>query len=331
MKRKLGPMLLFALLIALTPALSLLSGRAPATATKDPQGEQGGTGDTYQGGEIIVFDEASGQTLTLTEREYVLGALMCEMPALYELEALKAQAVAIHTYALNVKEMRRQTPDPELMGGYFKVNSRFYTGYMTQGGAKECYGSNFDKYYAKMEQAVDETLQELLYYDGKPISACYHAISPGRTEASETIFTTALPYLVSVDSAWDAEAEGYLSEVKFAPNELEDLLRAYDKDFETSGDPSSWIGSATVSEAGTVLNQTLCDRNYAGTSLREVFGLRSAAFVLSYENGSFVFQVKGYGHGVGMSQNGANYLAKQGKTYAEILGHYYPGAVITKI
>lgn len=331
MKRKLGPMVLFALLIALTPALALLAGKGPALDSENKQSQQDSA--NYEGGEIIVFDEAKGQTVTLSEREYVLGALICEMPALYEDEALKAQAVAIHSYALNVKQARRDNPDPALKGGYFMVNSANFTGYTTVDGAKKVYGDNFDAYYAKMEAAVDATIQQILTYDGDPISACYHAISPGRTEASENIFVSALPYLVSVDSSWDTAAADYKSEARFTPSDFEDLMRIYDKDFKVSGDPSAWVGSVTVSEAGTVLKQMLCDREYAGTSLREVFSLRSAAFELSYDESTseFVFNVKGYGHGVGLSQNGANGMAKEGKTYEEILAHYYPGTVLTEV
>lgn len=331
MKRKLGPMLLFALLIAFTPALALLAGEGPSLAEKGPGSDEQSSKGFYAGGEIIVLDEATGQTLTLTERDYVLGALICEMPALYDPEALKAQAVAIHTYALNVKETQLANPNPELKGAYFKVNSSTYTGYTTEDGAAKIYGKDFAKYYDKMKQAVDETMAQILTYDGKPICACYHAISPGKTEASENIFVTPLPYLVSVDSSFDETAENFLSEARFAPSEVEDYLRSYDSSFTTSGDPANWIDTAVTSEAGTVLSQTICGREYAGTSLREIFRLRSAAFALAYTDGEFVFTVKGYGHGVGLSQYGANYLAETGKTYIEILNHYYPGAVLTQV
>ena len=327
MKRKLGPMLLFALLIVVTPALAMLSGRETPRQSRESLGQQNGA---HEGGIIIVFDEATEQTLILTEREYVLGALMCEMPALYEPEALKAQAVAIRTYALLLVKNSANSPDPELGGAAFKVNSATYTGYMTRQGAITCYGDKFNEYYAKMEQAVDDTLGQVLTYEGELISACYHAISPGRTEASDNIFISALPYLVSVDSSWDETSPDFISEKRFRVSEFDDALQLYDRDFKTSGDPQNWLGSVTVSEAGTVLKQTVCDRQYSGTTLREIFALRSAAFELSYQDGEFIFKVKGYGHGVGLSQYGANCMAKDGSTYSEILAHYYPGTALSE-
>ena len=329
MKQKIGPMVLFALLIAFTPALALLSGRGPALENTENNNYAVPPEGRYEGGEIIVFDEAAGQTLTLTEREYVLGALVCEMPALYEPEALKAQAVAIHTYALNVVQSSEASPDPELEGAAFKVNTALYLGYTTAQNAEKIYGGSFGEYYTKMENAVDAVMGEMLTYNGEPISACYHAISPGRTEASENVFVSALPYLVSVDSSFDATAEDFLSQKNLTANELEDVLRAHDAGFSPAGEPAAWAGAASTTEAGTVLTQSICGREYAGTKLRELFGLRSAAFTLTYSDGEFVFSVKGYGHGVGLSQYGANYLAKEGKTYSEILAHYYPGAVLT--
>jgi len=327
MKRMLGPILLFAVLIAVTPAVALLPGGG-ATVTL-PETSSGST-DAYTGGEITVFDESAGQTLELTMREYVTGALICEMPASYEPAALQAQAIAIHTYALTVQAMREAAPDPALEGGVIAVDTANHIGYTTRELAIRLYGDNFNEYYRKMQDAVDATLKYILTYDGQPISACYHAVSPGRTEASENIFVSALPYLVSVDSSWDEQAPDFETEKRFSATEFSDLLYSYDAGFTTSGSPSGWLGSTDRSEAGTVLSQTICARQYVGTTLRTVFGLRSAAFDLTYEDDTFVFTVRGYGHGVGMSQYGANYLALQGKTSSEILAYYYPGAVLTE-
>lgn len=324
MKKKIGPLILFALLILFVPALALLAGALPNTSG-------GPGGQVYEGGDMILLDAATGQTITVTEREYVIGALVCEMPALYETEALKAQAVAIHTYALHLKETQTANPNPDLKGAYFKVNSANYSGYVSRTGAQKLYGNQFDEYYTKMEQAVDATLKYILIYDGGPISACFFAISPGKTENSENVFSTALPYLVSVDSSFDQNAEGYLSEKKVTPEQFEELMIIYDSQFIAQGDPETWAGTSRLSDAGTVMTQTICGRQYAGTSLRQIFDLRSAAFTLSYDGQDFVFKVKGYGHDVGMSQYGANYLAGQGKTYVEILNYYYTGAILRQV
>ncbi len=334
MKRKLGLILVFALLIAVTPAIAMIGRPAaddPQTTptVSTPPAAVTETG-VYEGGTILLLDEATGQVLTLTERAYVIGALMSEMPATYEPEALKAQAVACHTYALNVQRLRAADPDPALKGAAFKVNTAMMSGFVTADRARSIYGANYAEYYAKIETAVDATLREVLTYDGQPIAACYHAISPGRTESSENIFVQALPYLVSVDSSYDYSADNYLTETVLEPAQFSELLRAYDPAFQPSGEPADWLGAARVSEAGTVLALPVCGREYAGTALRTALGLRSAAFEVTYAEGAFTFRVKGYGHGVGMSQNGANMMARAGKTYTEILEHYYPNTLLTK-
>ncbi len=332
MKQLLGLVLIFALFILLTPAIALISpdrsaaGGTPGDLFQTAENQDGSADAPADQGEmLVVLNEADGQLLQLTMREYLIGAVTCEMPALYEPEALKAQAVAAHTYALYVQQMREASPLPELMGASFTVDTSSYTGYMTREQAELHFGADFDTYYTKIEQAVDAVLQETLQYDGQLISACYHAISPGRTENSENVFSSALPYLVSVDSEWDKTSPDYETTAVFTPSELDDLLRLGRSDFAASGDAASWLGDYAVTEAGTVTRMTICGTDFTGTELRSLLGLRSAAFTAAYADGEFTFTVHGYGHGVGMSQYGANCLAQQGKSYAEILAHYYPG------
>ncbi len=338
MKQVISLIVIFALFIALTPIIALLApdksvggGLAdPApSATVDPVQTAPAT-EKYEGGSLVLLDEATGQTLTVTERDYVIGAVLCEMPALYEIEALKAQAVAAHTYALFVKQLRETSPLIELQGASFTVNTATFTGYMSKAQAKSHFGNDFDAYYTKIEQAVDAVMTETLQYDGRLISACYHAISPGRTENSENVFASSAPYLTGVDSSWDTTAEKYETTVDLTASELNDLLRIGKKGFETSGDPATWLGDRQATEAGTVTLQNICGVSFTGVELRTMLALRSAAFDISYANNTFTFKVRGYGHGVGLSQYGANCMAKEGKTYAEILAHYYQGAVLVK-
>ncbi len=341
MKQLIGLLLLFALFIALTPAIALLapdrSAQSPGSlppasggSAAQPDGAQAAE-PAYTGEELILLDEANGQTLRLSEREYLIGAVMSEMPALYEPEALKAQAVAAHTYALYVKELREANPVPELQGAYFTVNTELCAGYMTPERARSRFGADYALYSQKITDAVDAVLGQALQCDGRLISACYHAISPGKTEYSENVFSAPAPYLVSVDSGWDTGAEGYESVVTFAPSELDDLLRLGKQDFAAAGDPAEWLGERRATDAGTVLTQVICGTSFTGVELREMLGLRSAAFTLSYADGMFTCTVHGYGHGVGMSQYGANAMAKEGKTYAEILAHYYPNTELVQL
>lgn len=323
MKRKLAAVLVFAIFVALTPALALISPNNSDEQFPSPPAEA-------EEASIIVYDEANGQTLALTEREYLVGAVLCEMPASYEPEALKAQAVAARSYALYVKALREANPDPSLNGAYFSVNTDVHTGYVTENDAKSMFGERFSEYYNKVSNAVDEVKSYAVLYDGEPIAACYHAISPGRTEASENIFASAVAYLVPVDSSFDQSSDDYISKKSFTPGDLQTLLEANVEGFSLTGKPDTWFKGAVLSESGSVLEATLGNKTFTGTELRNLLGLRSAAWELSLEDNLFTFTVKGYGHGVGMSQNGANELARLGMSFDEILRFYYIGADVAE-
>ena len=332
MKQKILLFLVFTALIALAPAVSLLGGASadkaePVSAAASP--EASAAEPVRAGEELILLDAASGELIHLNERDYAVGAVMCEMPASYESEALAAQALASRSYALYVKALREKEPLPELNGAHFSVNTATLEGYMAPEQARGLWGARYDEYFAKVCAAVDATMGEALTYKGAPTAACYHAISPGATENSENVFSSALPYLVSVDSSWDKAAPDYETTATFTPAALEDLLRLGEGTFAAAGEPSGWLGASRSTASGTVLSLEICSREFTGVKLREYLSLRSAAFEVEYLNDEFVFTVRGYGHGVGMSQFGANELAKSGKTHAEILAHYYHGASVT--
>ncbi len=326
---------ILALIIAALPAVSLLFAGTGGGA-EDPLAapalnsaanvQQSGTG-TDSGIVYTIYDEANGKTFTASEREYTIAAVMSELPSSYEYEAIKAQVVATRTYARYVRELRETQPLAELQGGQFSVNTDTHTGYMTESRGKLFFGSDYGEYRTLVEKAADETAGIVLMYGGEPIAACYHAISPGSTENSENVFSSALPYLVAVESIADTSAEGYKSEKAFSPDELSSLLHQYESDFVASGSPAEWIKGSTQTASGTVTQFAVCNETFTGAEIREALGLRSAAFTASYSEGAFIFVVLGYGHGVGLSQNGANALAKEGGSFVEILSHYYPGAV----
>ena len=163
------------------------------------------------------------------------------------------------------------------------------------------------------------------------IDACFHAMSNGTTETAANVWGAEVPYLQAVASAGDPLAERYASERAFTPDEVRSLLSDAGVSVTLPGDPAAWFGSPTLSDAGTVTAQPIGDASLPGTKVRQIFGLRSATFTVTYADGTFLFAVKGYGHGVGMSQCGADYLARQGYTYRQILEHYYTGIKIALI
>jgi stage II sporulation protein D len=168
----------------------------------------------------------------------------------------------------------------------------------------------------------------MITYKGTPITAVYHAISSGKTESAKDIWNAELDYLVPVSSEGDKLATNYISEVEFTAKELKERLS--DK-AELSGEAKDYFSNLVRTKSGTVLKVNVCGQELKGSLVRELLELRSSNFTVEYRDEKFVFSVYGYGHGVGMSQNGANYMAKQGSTFEEILTHYYTGCKVEKV
>lgn len=259
----------------------------------------------FNGETISVYDTDTDEVLKVSLEEYVLKALSKEMPASFEKEALKAQAVAIRTYTLK----KKQTKNEKHENAVVCTDSNHCMAYMKE--------EIEEKYREKLEGAVLETSGQVLMFDKEYASTVFHAISSGQTENSEDIWGGEVPYLVSVESLDDIKVKGYETKVTVSYNEFINKLGA--KDFEKV------IGEEQRTEAGTVKTITLCEKEYTGAKVRELFNLRSSNFKIEEDDGNYIFTVYGYGHGVGMSQHGANNYAKAGYTYEEILNHYYPG------
>lgn len=275
-----------------------------------------------------LLDITSGKVEEISVRDYLIGAVCAEMPATFELEALKAQAVAAHTYAERQHVLEQNNPTPELCGADFSNDSTQYQAFFTENQAMRYYGDNFDVYYAKICDAVDAVLPYILEYDGTPIIAAFCSMSSGKTESAETVWGSAVDYLISVDSSSDTAAPRYLETAEFTEAELKEAVESALSDVTWGDDPNTWITVGDYSEAGTVLTVTVGGKEITGQEMRSICGLRSAAFSVEYADGVFTFTTKGFGHGVGMSQYGANEMAKEGKDWKEILSYYYPNTEI---
>ena len=265
-----------------------------------------------------------GKIKKIAAKEYVFGVLAAEMPAQYETEALKAQAVAAYTYALYKKDEAKKAGKNYDLGDS-GTDSQCY---ITRKAAREKWGEKADEYEKKFDKVVAETSRLAVLYDGKPILAAYHAISAGKTENASEIWGGDYPYLKSVDSVGDLLNPDYLTQVSVTAEEFAQKLK--DKGIESVGDPTGFLGEKKCSTVGSVLSITVCGKALSGEDMRSAFGLRSADFDVALENGSFVFTVRGYGHGVGMSQYGAKRMAEDGSTYIEILSAYYTGCKLGK-
>ncbi len=334
MRIKFSVVIIFLLVMLVSPIISLAGHNWQAVSTVGieefritPKMKQS-TG--YTGEPMLLLDEATGEILTMSEYDYVVGAVMSEIPLSYNDEAIKAQAVAAHTYALFVKQFQQENPSPELNGGYFSVNTETRTGFMTEQKGREFYGESFDQLYEKLQRCVQEVFGNVVTYDDEIISACYFAISSGATENSENVFLTPLPYLVTVDSSWDGMSERFLETKTFTPSDLSAMLKLNFEQFKIFGNPNEWVGIPVKSGAGTVLSLNICGMDFKGIDLRSALQLRSASFDISYDEDQnvFVVETKGYGHNVGLSQFGANIMAGKGNNYQEILTYYYTGTAI---
>lgn len=278
-----------------------------------------------------VLDISTGEVLEVSAEEYIIGAVCAEMPASFEEEALKAQAVAAHTYAERQKMRELENPTEELCGAYFSNDTNKYQGYYTKEEAEKRYGENFEEYYGKISSAVEEVSEYIITYEDEPIISAFHSMSAGMTESAENTWGAPVEYLVPVESSSDTEAPRYRQEVRFSAEDLEKSLSEAFEGITLGKDFKKWITIGEVSESGTVLSADVGGKTVSGGDIRTALGLRSPCFEIKYEGDEAVFITKGYGHGVGMSQYGADAMAEEGCTWREILSHYYPGCSITSM
>ncbi|MBO4523764.1 MAG: stage II sporulation protein D [Ruminococcus sp.] len=277
-----------------------------------------------------VLDISSGKVLEVPVLDYVIGAVCAEMPANFGTEALKAQAVAAHTYAERRRISAANSSDPDLKGADFSNDTSKYQGYFTKEHAKECFGDRFEENFAKIASAVEEVLPYIITYEDVPIIAAFHSMSGGYTESAENVWGVPVDYLVEVDSLSDMTAPHFREKTAFSREELKVALEAAFPDIKLSSDMKEWLKVMSVSDSGTVLTVAIGDITVSGSEIKDALGLRSASFEISFFDNQAEITTKGFGHGVGMSQYGANAMAAEGKNWREILSHYYPNCIISE-
>ena len=325
MKRHFLEALLFSALLTLLPLIPILllhPDDAPEPlSTTEPEIVESTPADADC---YYVWREKTGEIQAIPVQEYILGAVAAEMPVSFETEALKAQAVAAHTYAQ--RQCLAAAGRNDLHGADFSDDPAKFQAFLTQDELRERWGTHYDVNYRRLSTIVGEVVENVLVYEGEPILAAFHAISSGRTDAAKTVWGTDLPYLQPVECPADKDAPSFEETVSFSPDEAGDRLRGAHPALDLAVEPEEWFGEPIVSEAGTVLSIPVADGLFTGGEIRSLFGLRSASFTVSFEKGQFVFTTRGFGHNVGMSQYGANQMARDGADYREILARYYPGA-----
>lgn len=259
-----------------------------------------------------------GTVITMPVDTYLCRVLLREVPASFETEALKAQAVVARTYTLrrmyeNPKHRQAAVcTDPSCCQGYCTEDE-----YLQNGGTQE----NVDRIRA----AVTGTSAQVLLYDGKLIEATYFSCSGGKTEDAVAVWGAEIPYLQSVDSPGEESATHFTDTETFTVDEFTEKLG-----YTPPGVPGSWIQNVSYTQGGGVDTIRIGEREFAGTEIRSLLGLRSTAFVISVVGNTVTVTTKGYGHRVGMSQYGAEAMAVNGADYRQILTHYYSGATLSE-
>ncbi|MDD6187963.1 MAG: stage II sporulation protein D [Clostridiales bacterium] len=266
-----------------------------------------------------------GRTVQMSLEDYLFGVVAAEMPASFEPEALKAQAVAARTYA-----MYRIGSD--VHDGAVCTDASCCQAWLSEDELSAKWGAAYDEYAEKMRAAISETDGLCVTYDGAAILAAFHSSSNGRTESSENVFGKALPYLLSVESMEDVQSvPNYISSVTLTEDELYSTLAAWNSEAAVHVSEGPLLSDAVFSTTGRLISVKLCGEEVSGSELRRIFSLRSADISWQRQEDGISFTVTGYGHGVGMSQYGANNMAKLGASCGEILSHYYTGTSITPI
>ena len=305
----------------LGPAVSTvrLPLSSPESTASAPEISAAYAGDAAR---FLIQDASTGQVLELSRREYLIGAVAAEMPVSWPDEALKAQAVAAHSYALYCRD--HAAPDSI---GWLTADPARRQGCLTDPVLRSYWGTAYETNYARLAALVDEVEHTVLLCDGAPACASYFAISNGRTEASENVWGASLPYLVAVDSSTDLQADHYEVTLTLSSAQVQAALAAQGLTPDSAA-PEQWFSSPTRTASGYVARLSVCGVERSGTFLRRALGLRSTDFTIRYENGQFYITTHGYGHGVGLSQWGAKALAEQGLSYDAILAHYFPGTTL---
>lgn len=274
---------------------------------------------------ISVYDRRTGQITEEPLEEYLVGVVAAEMPASFEEEALCAQAVAARTYT--VRKL--------LHGGCNSSDADVCTGsnccqaFASAERQRARWTNSYEENRARVEQAVQKTMGQVLLYEGEPIEALYHSASGGYTEDSENVFAVARPYLRAVESGNETGTSRLSATVKLSYEEFcRRVNESYPKAGLSEGRLADQIAVVSRTESGRVNAIRLGGATLTGKQLRYLVGLDSTMFTVTLTGKTVRFDTKGFGHGVGMSQTGANGMARTGADYEEILLHYYTGVTI---
>ena len=260
--------------------------------------------------------------------EYLLGVVSAEMPANFEQEALNAQALVARTYTIySIKRNKNKHEGADICD-----SSTCCQAWISKEDRLARWNEDVrEEYWNKIVKAVNTTKGKVITYNGDVIDAFFHSNSGGITEIPVNVWGgTNFPYLQSVQTSGEEGYSQYSSEVTLTQEELINKIRAKHSDFNIDISQQDSVKILEYTEAGRVKNIQIGNLKLSGVEVRSLLGLKSTNFKIEINNGKVTFIVTGYGHGVGMSQTGADSMAKQGSNCEEIIKHFYTGVEITE-
>lgn len=273
--------------------------------------------------EVAVYRENKQEVEKLDLEDYVVGVVASEMPAKFELEALKAQALTARTYIVKRMTSQEKTdlPDGALVGD--TINYQVYNNRDELKKIWENAGYDWQKNITKIEEAVAATKGQILTYEGTPIDATFFSTSNGYTENSDDVWANSISYLQSVESPWDVNSPKFKGEVTMPVKDFEKSLGV------TLASGSEVLEDVKYTKGKRIASAKINGKEISGIDIREKLNLKSTDFTMERKGNTVYIATKGYGHGVGMSQYGANGMAANGKNYEEIVKYYYKGVEVT--
>ena len=327
---------LFILIVIVFPAICTKRRNIKAEEHKDTLNQdsknivEGISYDYSKYGRVKLLHKKNGQIEEIAIDEYLYGVVSAEMPANYELEALKAQAVAARTYTVyQISNNKGKHDDADMCDDYTCCQA-----WISKDDRMKKWNENKrENNWNKIVKAVNSTAGKIITYKGEVINAFFHSNSGGKTEFASNVWSGGkdFPYLQSVETSGEDGYTQYNSEVIISKKDLLEKIRKEYKDIQINFNEKESIKILEYTESGRVKTVKIGNIEIAGTKVRSMLNLKSTNFSIKLDKDNIVFSVIGYGHGVGMSQTGADSMAKQGNNYEEILKHFYTGIEITTI
>jgi len=265
---------------------------------------------------VTVAKDTGEENLLL--EDYVFGVVAGEMPASFHIEALKAQAIAARTYIIH----HSMKEDPSLSTGYV-TDTVFDQVYKSDDDLKDLWQENYDVYKRKIQAAVSATTDQILVFNEEPIFPAFFSTSNGYTENAEDYWSNPLPYLISVESPWDKSSPKFVEAIALNKQEVLEKLKLTED--------SLLMIRPVYNDSGRLKWIAFGQSIFTGRELREILNLPSSDITIEVKQDEVVFKTEGYGHGVGMSQYGADGMAKAGYAHVDILKHYYQGVSLSTL